>query len=515
MNTNNFILWALVLAVGFPLVSILLGEAIHRLRRHGDGLAEMLRVLRNLILPILIGLLFLQHVLGLNTSTRIFKAGETILWICIIHAALSLLNLTLFEKAEADTWRSRVPKLLVDLARLFLILLGTAFVLATVWDADLAGLVTALGVSSIVIGLALQDTLGSVMSGIALLFESPFSVGDWLEVNGVVGQVIDINWRAVRLLTLEQEMVVIPHKLISSELIRNFTQPTPIHAERIKLGFSYNDPPNLIRQVLKSTALETKGVLTDPEPSVFTLDYSDSAVTYEVKFFIRDYGDIENIRERFMTRVWYAAKRNNLAIPFPIRTLYHFNGPSSQQKGISKKFAESMKALPAYVPLSKEQELMQVPSMGISLEHFAAGEKVVHQGHSGNALFIIVSGQAVMSTTDLHNQDREVLPLRSGEFFGEMALFSGDPSSVSITALQDLEVMKISAHAVNQMIDRQPSFAREIGHILETRRRAIHETSRLEDTLIEPGDATPKALKPEETFSDAFNPWNVDVRREN
>jgi CRP-like cAMP-binding protein len=108
-----------------------------------------------------------------------------------------------------------------------------------------------------------------------------------------------------------------------------------------------------------------------------------------------------------------------------------------------------------------------------------------------------------------------VLPLRSGEFFGEMALFSGDPSSVSITALQDLEVMKISAHAVNQMIDRQPSFAREIGHILETRRRAIHETSRLEDTLIEPGDATPKALKPEETFSDVFNPWNVDVRREN
>ena len=125
----------------------------------------------------------------------------------VIHAALSLLNVVLFEQAEADTWRSRVPKLLIDLARLFLILLSTAFVLASVWNADLAGLVTALGVSSLVIGLALQDTLGSVMSGIALLFERPFSVGDWLELDGVVGQVIDINWRAVRLLTLEQEMV--------------------------------------------------------------------------------------------------------------------------------------------------------------------------------------------------------------------------------------------------------------------------------------------------------------------
>jgi small-conductance mechanosensitive channel len=228
---------------------------------------------------------------------------ETIFWVCVIHAALSLLNVVLFEQAEADTWRSRVPKLLIDLARLFLILLSTAFVFASVWNADLVGLVTALGVSSLVIGLALQDTLGSVMSGIALLFERPFSVGDWLELDGVVGQVIDINWRAVRLLTLEQEMVVIPHKLISSTMIRNFTQPNRIHAERIRIGFSYNHPPNLARQVLKSTALETMGILLDPEPEVFTLNYDESAVSYEVKFFIRDYGDVEQIRERFMTRV--------------------------------------------------------------------------------------------------------------------------------------------------------------------------------------------------------------------
>jgi small-conductance mechanosensitive channel len=399
---------------------------------------------------------------------------------------LSLLNVILFEQAEADTWRSRVPKLLVDLARLFLILLGTAFVLATVWNADLAGLVTALGVSSIVIGLALQDTLGSVMSGIALLFERPFSVGDWLEVNGVVGQVIDINWRAVRLLTLEREMVVIPHKLISSEIIRNFTQPTPIHAERIKIGFSYNDPPNLARQVLKSTALETKGILLDPEPDVFTLGYDDSSVTYEVKFFIRDYGDIENIRERFMTRVWYAAKRNNLSIPFPIRTLYHFHGPSTQQKGISKKFAEGLQALPSYVPLNKEQEKMQAPSTGINLQHFAAGEKVVRQGHAGDALYIIVSGQAVLTTQDSSRQESEVLWLRSGEFFGEMALFSGEPSTVTITAVNDLEVMKISGQVVNQMIDRQPSFAREIGQVLEIRRRAIQDLT------------MPEVIQPEE-----------------
>ena len=470
-------MWGLGLAVGFPLVTVLLGEVIHRLKRRGRAIASTVRLVRNVLLPMLVLMVFLQHLLQVDPGTRLFRTIETVFWVCVIHAALSLLNVILFEQAEDDTWRSQVPKLLIDLARLFLILLGTAFVLASVWNADLAGLVTALGVSSIVIGLALQDTLGSVMSGIALLFERPFTVGDWLEVGGVVGQAIDINWRAVRLLTLEQEMVVIPHKLISSEVIRNFTKPTPIHAERLQIGFSYNDPPNLARQVLKSTALETKGILLDPEPDVFTLAYADSAVTYEVKFFIRDYGDIEQIRERFMTRVWYAAKRNNLSIPFPIRTVYNFHGPTSQQKGLAKKFSESLQAIPSYVPINREEHSVAPSASGISLQHFAAGEKVIRQGQMGNELYIIVAGQALMTRRNEAGEDLELLSLRSGEFFGEMSLFSGEPSAVTIAASNDLEVMNISATVVNQMIDRQPSFAREIGQIIESRRLAIHETT--------------------------------------
>jgi small-conductance mechanosensitive channel len=474
-------LWAIALVVSFPLVTIGLGEAIHHLKRQGKALAATLRLVRNLILPVLVFLLFMQHVLGLDSDTRLVRTVETLLWVCVIHAALSLLNVLLFEQAEAGTWRSRVPKLLIDLARLFLILLGTAIVLATVWNADLAGLVTALGVSSIVIGLALQDTLGSVMSGIALLFERPFSVGDWLHVGDVIGQVIDINWRAVRLQTLEHEMVIIPHRVIGGETIRNFSQPLRLHAERIQIGFSYNDPPNLAKQVLKGTALETPGILIEPEPQVFTLGYDDFAVTYEVKFFICDYGDLENIRDRFMTRVWYAAQRNNLSIPFPIRTLYHFHGPTTQAKDISRKFTESLQSLPSFVPLDKEQERLQAPTGGIVLQHFATGEKVIRQGTVGNALYIIVSGQALMLTRDGQGIEHEVLPLKAGEFFGEMSLFSGEPSLISVAAVSDLEVMRMTAAVVNQMIDRQPSFAREIGQILEIRRQAIHDISLVQD----------------------------------
>ncbi|MFM7440317.1 MAG: mechanosensitive ion channel family protein, partial [Snowella sp.] len=182
-NLQNSILpWAIALIVIFPSLILVLGELIHRYQKEDKPLAVTLQIIRNLVLPVLALMLFLQKVLQLSLTSSLVKGIQTLFWICLIHASLSLVNVVLFEQAESNTWRSRVPKLLIDLSRLILILVGTAIVLATVWNADLAGLATALGVSSLVIALALQDTLGSVMSGIALLFERPFSVGDWLKV---------------------------------------------------------------------------------------------------------------------------------------------------------------------------------------------------------------------------------------------------------------------------------------------------------------------------------------------
>jgi hypothetical protein len=276
----------------------------------------------------------------------------------------------------------------------------------------------------------------------------------------------------VRLQTFEHEMVIIPHKLISNEVIRNFSRPIAIHAERIRHGFSYNDPPNLAKQVLLTTALETQGILHEPVPEVFTISYDDFAITYEVKFFINNYADIESIRDRFMSRIWYAAQRNNLTIPFPIRTLYHFHGPTAHAEG-SKKFSQSLQSLPSFVPL-QNVDSMDNRSDGIELQHYGAGERVIVQGSSQSSLYIIITGQAVITISDRHGQEQELLTVKSGEFFGEMTLFSGKTSPISVIAIADLEVMVISSQAVNQMIDRQPSFAREISQILETRRQLVN-----------------------------------------
>jgi hypothetical protein len=229
--------------------------------------------------------------------------------------------------------------------------------------------------------------------------------------------------------------------------------------------------------VLRTTALETEGILANPEPQIFTISYDDFAITYEVKLFIEDYGDLEEIRDRFMSRVWYAAQRNSLTIPFPIRTLYHFHGPTTQAQGTSKRLAEGLQAMPSFVPLDKPENLDML-SQGITLQHFGTGETVVRQGVVNNALYVIISGHAML-TTNITGQEQEVLPLKAGEFFGEMTLFSGEASPISVIVVEDLEVMMLSAMVVNQMIERQPSFAREISQILETRRRAVQSVHQI------------------------------------
>ncbi|MBD2181694.1 mechanosensitive ion channel family protein [Aerosakkonema funiforme] len=479
MSANSeWSIWAIAIGVGFPLLVIVLGEAIHHLQRHGKPIAATLVLVRNLVIPVLVLMLFLNKVVELDRSGNFVKILETLFWLSVIHTSLSLINAILFEDAEANTWRARMPKLLIDLARLFLILAGSAIVLAVVWGADLAGLATALGVSSIVIGLALQDTLGSIMSGVALLFERPFTVGDWLRVGDIEGRVIDINWRSVRLLTPQRQVVVVPHQFIGKEVIWNYSQPDGIYNQTINISFSYDSPPNLVKQVLKSVALATRGVLAEPEPEVTTKSYDRTAITYEVEFFVENFEDVGQIYDSFMTRVWYAAQRNNLSLH---QYQYEYSTqPPTKTDSASSMLAQKLHSIPSFMPLAREQESLADLSKGTVVQKFGAGETVIRQGDRSNFLYVIIAGEAAITITNDFGKEQEVMALSLGEFFGEMTLFSGEPSPVSIAAIDDLQVIVISSDAVSRMIERQPTFARQIGQIIEARRSAI-SAAQLED----------------------------------
>jgi small-conductance mechanosensitive channel len=186
---------------------------------------------------------------------------------------------------------------------------------------NVTSLVTTSAVLTAVIGFALQDLLSSVMSGIALQLEQPFAVGDWVKFDEQEGRILETNWRSTKIETLPRDIVVIPNNVITRSPLINFTAPDPIHRRKIKIGLSYDAPPNRVKKALLAGLREVDGVLTEPRPFVLARSYDDFAISYKLFFFIDQIHLKDHIEDAVMSRIWYQLKREGLKVPFPIRDI--------------------------------------------------------------------------------------------------------------------------------------------------------------------------------------------------
>lgn len=469
---QDWFLWGAILILGFPLLTLILGEIIYRAKPKDKLLVATLQIVRNLIFPSLAVFILLNQILGLSPDTTPMRIVQTGLWLFTIHGSLTVVNGLLFNQAKTGSWQANVPRLFRDLSRVFLILCGLALVLSLVWGADLGGIIAALGVGSIVIGLALQDTLGNLFSGIALLFERPFTEGDWIEVDSIKGKVIEINWRSVHILTRELELLVIPNGVLAGATIRNYRRPQKLHVEVIEIGFSYDDPPNKVKQVIKETALSTKGVLDKPEPVVQTVAYNDSSINYKVRLFLADYDKVPQIRDEFMTRVWYAAKRYDLSIPFPIQTVYNYPSPRMNAAAILNGYLQQLLDLPSFAGVN-EAILIEL-TKSASNRFFGVGEEAISQGIYTDEFYAIITGKAEVTLSQENSaRDLTIAQLAPGDFFGESALSGKGMSPVTVTALSDLELLVIPIKNLQIALEQSTTLRQEMGAVMESRRKAI------------------------------------------
>lgn len=458
--------------VFFPLVMLTLSESILKLQGPNPALANSLKIIRNLILPTLVVFLALTQILGVDQDSEPIRLLQSLLLLSTIHLSLALVNLFFFVEALEGTWQARVPKLLRDLVRFFLILVGTAVVLSIVWKLDLGNLITALGVSSIVIGLALQDTLGNLFSGIALLVGRPLRIGDWIKINDTVGKVNEINWRAVHLTTRDQEQLIVPNSVLAKEIFTNFNQPTRLHVETVEVGFSYADPPNQVKRVLVETALATQGVLDRPKPEVQTINYNDSSIDYRVRLFLADYSKVPKIRDEFMTRIWYAAQRHQLEIPFPIRTVLHQPLVPQPKADHLQALLENLQSIPLFSTL--DQDSLQDLVQGATHKTYGENEPILEIGDRNVQLHLILSGQVRLFLKETTGREQTVAQLERGDLFGTMALLSNEPSVNGAKATSDSEVLVFETKVIHIMLARSPKFAQLLGEILENRRRDVN-----------------------------------------
>ncbi|MFZ0905481.1 MAG: mechanosensitive ion channel domain-containing protein, partial [Mycobacterium sp.] len=197
----DWLYWAAGLIVGLPLTLIGLTELHQVLARRHSALARPVNLLRNYVVPLTALLLLLVKVAQVPAQFAPVRVLATVFGFLVLVLVLSGLNATVFEGAPQGSWRQRVPTIFRDATRLLLIAVGLALIFSDIWGVRVGGLFTAFGVTSVVIGLMLQNSVGQIVSGLFMLFEQPFRIGDWLDTPEARGRIVEANWRAVHIQT--------------------------------------------------------------------------------------------------------------------------------------------------------------------------------------------------------------------------------------------------------------------------------------------------------------------------
>jgi small-conductance mechanosensitive channel len=459
---------AVLLAVGFPAVLLVLNEAIAACDRRGLALARSLRAFRTLVAPALALLIFVTSILEMPMESTASRVTETIFWVVLLYAILGLFNDLFFGLAGTDSWRERVPTLFRDLVRAILVAIGGLVIYSKVWGQEVEGALAALGVGSIVIGLALQEPLGNLVSGLMLLFERPLSVGDWVQAEGVKGKVTEINWRSVRIETPTREQLIVPNVSLYKSAFSNLSRPTTVRSDFVEIGFSYDDPPNRVKQVMLELLRSTPGVLADPSPAVRTVAYADFSVTYRLLFSVARQEELGATRDEILTRLWYAARRADLTIPYPITLEY---GPDESPGKPSRTIDQLLHEHARFKPAADDSRPPRIVE-------FAKGESVQAAGQRFRGFALVVEGRATLQTTDSAGRITTVGEIGPGECFGDQLAIGAAADDVGIVAADDLKVVVFDPAVIGGLLQRSPGLAAEIGDSVEARRQAVRSAKR-------------------------------------
>jgi len=471
--------FALGLVVGFPALLIGLNELAFALARAGHPVSASVRFVRTWLVPLVALTFFLRWVVLLPETSLVVRLTETVCLATAIVAIMGFVNNLVFESAQHGTWQSKVPRLMRDLLRMLLVAIGLAMVYSFVWGREIEGAIAALGVTSIVVGLALQEPLGNLFSGLVLLMERPFEVGETIEVGGVSGEVKEVNWRSAHIESLGGSIQVVPNSTLNKETILNFSRPRPIRMQLFDVGFSYQDPPYKVRQALMELLLQTEGIIKSPKPIVATQSYEDFSIKYRLVYRTAE-EDRWPARNELVTRIWYMAKRHGFTMPYPVYVaLQHQQG--SPFETAQPEAADQLAQFARLPKIPPEDRTRTRPLT------FGTGERLFDEGDDLDGVYFIVSG-AVSLQMVRDGLASEIATIEAGEFCGETGMHGHQAADMRAVALEDTEVVVISPDVVRHLFEASPRLARDTGHSLEVHRKALQSArSALGKTLNSEG----------------------------
>jgi len=229
-------------------------------------------------------------------------------------------KILVFEYLFLKNMRSGVPVLLVNLVTLILSIFIVAWLSTSVFGVRWAPLLATSAIVSVVMGLALQDTLGNLFAGVALQFDKPYEIGDWIEVHSsetaeiFIGEVHEITWRATVLWGLLDEVLVLPNRMVSQSEVANFSaRKKPIY-RALTIFLDVNADDEKVKQMFIRVLKETPGVLQTAAHFVMLRDLNEKGAHWRISYPIANFGKQYLVVDEILMRTQAELKKAGVEV---------------------------------------------------------------------------------------------------------------------------------------------------------------------------------------------------------
>jgi small-conductance mechanosensitive channel/CRP-like cAMP-binding protein len=430
---------------------------------------------------------------GDSSARRILDLAANFFLLASIGRGLFVLLTGVVFRHAAD----RFPQIFLDILHA-LIYIGAFVYILREGGADPISLVTGSALLTAIIGLSLRDTLGNLFAGLALQAQRPFDVGDWIQWDDEVehtGKVVEINWRATRVLTLDAVEISIPHSTLGQASIMNYTKPARWTRRSIRFHAPADVPPQTVRKLVLEAVAGSFGVLDDPAPSVVTHDFVDSGVQYWLRFFTADFGERDRVDGEVRDRIWYAFHRAGVAMPAPQR---HIAMEDVSRQGKELKRQDQVAARKAvlhgvdFLAELEDATLEHLAEMS-RIALYAPGELILRTGEPGDEMFILRDGEVAILIEGPDRKTVEIGRLGPGQFFGEMSLLAGEPRSATVRATRPCELLVIGKDAFGRILQESPTLAERVSQIV-THRNMTSQRVKQNEQATEPRDSEEESV---------------------
>jgi len=226
-----------------------------------------------------------------------------------------------FEYLFFMNMQTGVPLLLVNMLTLLVSVVLFSWIATSVFGFRLAPVLATSALFSIVVGLALQETLGNLFSGIALQVDKPYLLGDWIEVQTstqkLIGQVHEITWRATILISFTEEWITIPNRIVAQSQVLNFSRTKkPILKSQV-FRIPYGASTSKVRTLLINSIKDVSGLSRYSEPAVILVEAGESWMAFKLVYALKDFGDQFRIADEVLERAIQALKKEGISLAGP------------------------------------------------------------------------------------------------------------------------------------------------------------------------------------------------------